>query len=126
MPPENSRLRCAILYALANELDGAKPPKIIGRLDQSLAPYARDEMDKMVADGCLNEASYDYCLPEFFRGMVQRKIAMLQAASNKFLQTENGDVNFDRNWEYLEGLLENIVIREGNDYPKNLRAKLSK
>ena len=119
MPPENSRLRCAILNVLANEPDGAKPSQIIGRLDQSLSPYARGELDKMVADGCLNEASYDYCLPEFFRGMVQRKIAMLQEASNKFLQTENGNENFDRNWEYLEGRLEDMVIRARNECPKN-------
>ena len=104
---------------LANEPDGAKPSQIISRLDESLAPYAREELDKMVAEGYVNEASYDYCWPEFFRRMVQRKIAMLQAASKKFLQTENGDENFDRNWEYLEGRLEDTVIRARNDCPKN-------
>lgn len=119
MPPENSRLRYAILNVLANEPDGAKPSQIISRLDQGLAPYAREELDKMVADGWVNEASCDYCLPEFFKGMVQRKIAMLQATSNNFLETENCDENFDRNWEYLEGLLEEIVNRVKNDCPKN-------
>lgn len=119
MPPEKSRLRYAILNVLANEPDGAKPSQIIRRLDESLAPYAREELDKMVAEGHVNEASYDYCLPEFFSRMVQRKLAMLQASSNKFLQTENGDKNFDRNWEYLEGRLEDTVIRASNDCPKN-------
>ena len=119
MPPENSRLRYAILNVLADEPDGAKPSRIIGRIHQSLAPYVRWELDKMVADGCLNEASYDYCLPEFFTGMVQRKIAMLQASSNKFLQTENGDEDFDRNWEYLERRLEDTVIRAKDNCSKN-------
>ncbi len=119
MPPENSRLRYAIMNVLAGEPDGAKPSHIISRLDQSLAPYARAELDKMVDDGCVNEASYDYCLPEFFRAMVQRKIAMLQAKSNKFFETEHGDENFDRHWEYLEGKLEDLVIRARNNCPKN-------
>ncbi|WP_411292121.1 hypothetical protein [Sphingorhabdus sp.] len=119
MPPENSRLRYAILNVLAGAPDGAKPSHITSRLDQSLAPYAREELEKMVADGYLNEASFDYCLPEFFIAMVQRKIAMLQASSNAFLQTENGDEDFDRDWEYLEGRLEDTVIRAKNDCPKN-------
>lgn len=119
MPPENSRLRCAILNVLANEPNGAKPSQIISLLDQSLAPYALEELDKMVANGCVNEALCDYCLPEFFKGMVQRKIAMLQATSNTFLETENGDENFNRNWEYLEGRLEDILKPSKNNCPKN-------
>lgn len=118
MPPEKSRLRYAVLNVLANETEGAKRSQIIGRIDASLAPYVGAELDKMVADGCLKEASFDYCLPEFFRGMVQRKIAMLQAASNQFLQTENGGEIFDRNWEYLEGRLEDITIRTKDNCSK--------
>ena len=118
MPPEKSRLRYAILNVLANERDGAEPLQIISRIDESLAPYVREKLVELVADGCLKEASLDYCLPEFFRGMVQRKIAMLQAASNQFLQTENGDENFDRTWEYLEGRLEETKVRAKDNCPK--------
>lgn len=118
MPPEISRLRYAIVNVLANKPDGAKPLQIISWLDQSLAPYARVELDKMVADGYLTEALDDYCLPAFFRAMVERKIAVLQATSNEFLHTQNGYENFDRNWEYLEGRLEDITIRARNNCPK--------
>lgn len=119
MPPENSRLRFAILNVLANEPDGLKPSQIISRVDESLAPYAQKELAKMVAEGCVSEASLDYCLPQFFSRLVQRKFEMLQAASNEFLHIENGDENFNRNWEYLEGRLENILIRGRNDCPQN-------
>lgn len=119
MPPEKSRLRYAILNVLASEPDGAKPSQIISRIDDSLAPYVLEELDEMVADGYLNEASFDYCLPEYFRGMIQKKIAMLEATSNQFLQIENGDENFDRTWEYLEGRLEDTVIRAKDNCSKN-------